>query len=199
MKNLVPELRADKNGRQTTRWVTPENTASDARCKLPSPPVATPGIITSVKDNRATALAGVAQRGNAWVDDKVEIEAAFKASNAELLAIFANVAYSDHRLRAVKRVYELLEQYACKNILETLTVENLDRYNMFANRLDQRAATRGELRVRSLRVFYLEANREDQLIIERIVDERRTTELFEIKRLIPEFKNIESALSSGVL
>jgi hypothetical protein len=196
MKNLVPELRADKNGRQVTRWVTPESITDELRRAIPSPPEPACNQGASISENRAAALAGVAHRDNAWVDDKIEIET---AADAELLAVFANVAYSDHRLRAVKRVYELLEQYACENISETLTVENLGNYNIFTGILNQRAATRGELRVRALRVYYLEASREDQLIIERIVSERRTTELSEIKRLIPELKNVESALSSGVL
>lgn len=198
MKNLVPELRTDKNGKQTTRWVTPESTG-ELRCTMPSPAAPVCNQSASLSENRATALAGVAQRDNAWVDDKVEIEAAFESADAGLLTVFANVAHSDHRLRAVKRTYELMEQHSCKNIDETLTAENLGNYNIFIGILNQRAATRGDLRVQSLRVHYLEAPREDQLIIERIMDARRTTELSEVKALVSEFKRIEPAISSGVL
>lgn len=198
MKNLVPELRTDKNGKQTTRWVTPESTG-DLRCSMPSPATPACNQGASLSENRATALACVAQRDNAWVDDKIEIETAFEAADAGLLTVFANVAHSDHRLRAVKRTYELMEQHSCENISETLTAENLGNYNVFVGILNQRAATRGELRVRSLRVYYLEASREDQLIIERIMDEQRATELSDIKLLIAEFKKIEPAISSGVL
>lgn len=93
----------------------------------------------------------------------------------------------------------MMVRHGCQNIAETLTIENLDSYNLFSGRLNRLLKTRSDEEMQGLRVYYLEASPEDQIIIEHIMEERKTTELFTIKRLIQEFKNIEPSISSGVL
>lgn len=51
MNNLQPELRTDKNGKQTTRWVKPDSTPSTASA-IPAPAVSAPPHADHAKDDK---------------------------------------------------------------------------------------------------------------------------------------------------